>query len=1488
MKWLHCILIALIGMSVSVAAYAQDAEVKEMEQQAEPAQPAEAAPAEEPAAEGDETMSSEMPSDLPPPELTLGMRLGDGEVESYGDVLVPVYLLKDGLWFVNPRFSRNDHEEEELNVGIGYRYLVPNRNMILGANAYYDYRNTEHGSEFHQLGLGLEYLSENVDARINYYKPEDKRVTIDEWTETDVQSSSSSWTEWDNPYGQGNSIVQEGVTYTRKTTTTTTYFFEQYEQAMEGLDCELGFRIPIPVISEYADVKVFGGYYSYNKRFGGEDIKGAKGRLEIRAVPAVYLDAEVYENDELYGTDYFVGARVNVPLDLKGGSPFGNFEDFMIKRRDIPFASRLGEMVMRDLHVITEVSEQTEIEEKRETVKESQTDEKNLDEQLATDITFVHGDKGDDANPGTAEEPKKTVSAGVSNGTTKVFAYNFSTSYNENVVIEEDKWLMGEGHPIGFGGLAVGGGTHPTINGGGAGMPPAIYIDGNAGANNVAVMGFRLINQGSIGDEAVYINNVANAVLAYNIIEHAEIGVHGDYDGGGAYNLLMHHNRIRNLGYGTDIDVDDSSLNFVLQDNIIEGNGIGIYADVEGTAGTMRFLAQNNLFRGNSGNAEAVNDFIDDMFGPGYTPLPADTPQGAGIIIGAFDGASLTGTVQNSVFNETLVGAAGFAYGSNAYANLTFQNNVLNGGGSATIFNYLMATGAIPPILPPVIDLSLAGLGAAGMYSGSVDVVIQDNVIVNHVLGIGVGGYEYGTVNADINNNNLQHNLAGILGVSLFNSELNIDIQNNHVKGGGIAPLFDLLGIPDYDYGVGNITLVAATESKMNNVTIQNNILRESLWGAGIIAIDRSEVTNAMVTGNEIYGNLFGVLAGGGGENNEIRDLLIADNTIDGGGFDPITEALGMPGLEVGLGGVLLVAVDETQIINPTIRDNTIVDNLIGVGAVAYGEEGSTDIGFVDIENNRLADNMIGVVGAAAGPTTTVHIGVYDNVIDGGGLAQFEPLLEMFMGPLSPGVSVPDLGVGGVLLVGMDGGTIMVPDVIGNTINDHMIGVGMLALNTGLITPQGGTITAPWVLGNTMNDNWLGVLGVAYGEDSIITSPWVGGNVIDGSGLGQAVPLITDIIGFGPPPVAIPDYGIGGVLFAAVDEASITSPLIADNTISDHLLGVGLIAADDSTINNGVVAVNTIDDSLIGILGLSLGDGDAETTMNNLGIYENTVNGAGLDTIGDLLGENLPAMGAAGILVVGYNDAQADNLDIVENNVNDFALGITVAGLNDAQMNDTEIISNNVDNALAGIALISLEATNNNAVISHNTLNDSMLGVTVVASVNGAHVENAWIGNNTLNNSLIGFTVYGDDGADMSGMNIVDNTVDGGVSAQQLAALDTITGGLGLDLTDVLGAVGTNLLANLPAGQGMSGVLIYHDEGGDMSSMVISNNTFTSFPTMGLIMSDHSAAPVLDLSIVNNVNDMNPLLPAVTGMGNDFANVTVTNNAAADGILIIP
>ena len=551
---------------------------------------------------------------LPPAELTLGFQTRDSETEGLGDLLLPVWSPGGtGLLFLNPRTAIIDHDEEEGNLGIGYRQWLAKPNVILGANLYYDYRDT--GSfNYDQWGFGLELLSPWIDARANYYDPDDKRHLIASETETTVSQNVRTSSGWRDPYAEDHYVLQDYVTTRTLTTTTTTKTFEQYEQALGGYDWEIGLRLPIK--SDALEARVFGGYYDFDRDFG-DDACGWKTRAEVRVRSTLFLDAGLYENEDLTGSDWFAGARWTTPLDLgklaQGRNPFGTAKA-RLRGEHRSGSARLTEMVLRDPQIRRE---QSKFIENKALQQDSSTSSRNSASQtyvLLPDVQFVDGDAAAGGN-GSAEHPFLTIQQGANAvyGSRNVYVYNASGPYNENVVLLPDTTLWGSGSLIpGYGGTAFGSGVYPIVDG--LSLGPTITM-----ADRTTVRGFSVRNTDTGGaDQFVIIPGLPT----YNI---RRAGIYGD----DATDLTIVDNVL--MANETGILVGRlGDLNLTVRDNLVnmnDANGMDVWAS-GGGAGTFNAAISGNVFNQNGAAgaflyADGYDDSLADIRNSQFIGNPA-------------------------------------------------------------------------------------------------------------------------------------------------------------------------------------------------------------------------------------------------------------------------------------------------------------------------------------------------------------------------------------------------------------------------------------------------------------------------------------------------------------------------------------------------------------------------------------------------------------------------------------------------------------------------------------------------------------------------------------------------------------------------------------------------------------------------------------------------------------------------------------------------
>ena len=266
--------------------------------------------------------------------ITLGAQFSEHLSGAYLDAITGVWApeSRDAFLFLNSRYHLEDNHQFIQSTGAGFRKLLTGPGIIIGGNAYWDSLHSERHNDFEQLGLGFEILSRWVDARFNYYLPEDERFEIERSSDRD----------------SSRSVIGGNLAETNRKRS-----FKRFEAALEGFNTEVGFLIP--GLDKYAEVRVFGGYYHYNNPFG-HDFDGFKARLEARLLPGVIADVEYWEDAALMGGHWTAGARVSVPFSIynlvTGRNPFeGIGESFTPRRREMQ--ERLSEMVIRSHRIQT-------------------------------------------------------------------------------------------------------------------------------------------------------------------------------------------------------------------------------------------------------------------------------------------------------------------------------------------------------------------------------------------------------------------------------------------------------------------------------------------------------------------------------------------------------------------------------------------------------------------------------------------------------------------------------------------------------------------------------------------------------------------------------------------------------------------------------------------------------------------------------------------------------------------------------------------------------------------------------------------------------------------------------------------------------------------------------------------------------------------------------------------------------------------------------
>ncbi len=285
------------------------------------------------------------PSD-PPGLITTGVVMSNHLTSGWLDSITGIWASssRDAYFFLDSRYRYSDNGEYLQNTGAGFRKRIPGRDIIVGLNAFFDQIHSEHGHDFNGAGFGAEVLTRYIDARVNYYLPEDKQHEVDRFNKRETFTT----------FGSGGTFGGVGATLVRETTRRRSY--KTFEAPLEGVDAELG--ILIPGLDRFAEVRLFGGYYHFVNPYGS-DYEGFKARLEARLLPGVIAGVEYYDDAYLLGGHWAAGVSVSVPFSIynlvTGRNAFEGIDD-QFRPGPRKFEDRMSEMVIRSPRLMTTTS----------------------------------------------------------------------------------------------------------------------------------------------------------------------------------------------------------------------------------------------------------------------------------------------------------------------------------------------------------------------------------------------------------------------------------------------------------------------------------------------------------------------------------------------------------------------------------------------------------------------------------------------------------------------------------------------------------------------------------------------------------------------------------------------------------------------------------------------------------------------------------------------------------------------------------------------------------------------------------------------------------------------------------------------------------------------------------------------------------------------------------------------------------------------------
>lgn len=227
---------------------------------------------------------------LPPAQMVLSHNFGRG-VGHKGYSSADFFFIRANASrfypFADFRLHVMDSGKIALNAGVGFRCLTLQDNLSVGANFYYDYRNSSH-LQTSQVAAGLEFLSQHVDFRFNGYVPVSDRK----------YAGSLKFAKF-----SGHTIrTKRGSQY-----------------AFPSLNAEVG--VPLPWLSsKYVDTYVgVGPYYLFGKdvsKISYQNSWGGKFRMELGITDYLTLKFEL-NHDNIFRTTCQGVVALNIPLYKK-------------------------------------------------------------------------------------------------------------------------------------------------------------------------------------------------------------------------------------------------------------------------------------------------------------------------------------------------------------------------------------------------------------------------------------------------------------------------------------------------------------------------------------------------------------------------------------------------------------------------------------------------------------------------------------------------------------------------------------------------------------------------------------------------------------------------------------------------------------------------------------------------------------------------------------------------------------------------------------------------------------------------------------------------------------------------------------------------------------------------------------------------------------------------------------------------------------------
>lgn len=206
-----------------------------------------------------------------------------GYEESFSSVggFVPHFFEENAMLYADARGLVGYDGRGGANVGLGWRYYMPELDRFIGTSLWYDF-DASHARSYNQVGIGFESIGRYFDLILNGYIP----VGEDQNTLSTALVGQGQFS--------GNQLLLDR--------------FNEIETAYTGFDAQIGG--PMPLLGRYG-VQGYTGFYFFTGSNGG-DFTGVSGRLAWQVNEDWNIGVN-FSDDHTFGTNTQMQVVMTLP-----------------------------------------------------------------------------------------------------------------------------------------------------------------------------------------------------------------------------------------------------------------------------------------------------------------------------------------------------------------------------------------------------------------------------------------------------------------------------------------------------------------------------------------------------------------------------------------------------------------------------------------------------------------------------------------------------------------------------------------------------------------------------------------------------------------------------------------------------------------------------------------------------------------------------------------------------------------------------------------------------------------------------------------------------------------------------------------------------------------------------------------------------------------------------------------------------------------------